>query len=65
MEGIVRWNKDRATAATQSETPEHRIYSGHLKHAVEELAEGVLEKRFNPALTTPKKYTGMYSHIFN
>ncbi len=34
MNGLVRWNADRAADAKLTEGPNHWVYSGYLKYAV-------------------------------
>ena len=58
MDGLVRWNADRTSDATLTEGPNHRVYSGYLKYAVDQLGQRVLGKRIDPTQTTPQKYTG-------
>ena len=60
MDGLVRWNADRAADATAGDAPEHRVYSGYRQYAVDQLGQRVLGKRINPTHSTPQKYTGMH-----
>ena len=68
LEGLVRWNEDRASAVTQMEvTPSSSTlhYSGLLKKATNTLSSGVLGRQFNPTYCGPRQYTGKYSIINN
>ncbi|XP_038072943.1 uncharacterized protein LOC119741264 [Patiria miniata] len=57
LEGLVRWNEDRALAAT--DTPAGvRSYDGLLRQSVNELGQTVFGKNFGGSYTVPQKYTG-------
>lgn len=56
LEGLARWNKDRASAATSDKGS--GTYSSLLCCAVNKLSESVLNKKLHPSFTEPRKYTG-------
>ncbi|XP_047242400.1 uncharacterized protein LOC124880974 [Girardinichthys multiradiatus] len=58
LEGLHRWNHNRATAAVETETSGLRIYSGELVHSVNTDYERVFGKKLVPSFTPPAKYTG-------
>lgn len=47
LDGLARWNEDRAVAATTDEQQPHS-YNHLLRHAVNTLAEEVLRKKIIP-----------------
>ncbi|XP_022110160.1 uncharacterized protein LOC110989819 isoform X2 [Acanthaster planci] len=57
MDGLVRWNTDRAADAIAADAPEHRVYSGYLQHAVDQLGQRLLGKAINPTHSISQKYT--------
>ena len=60
LEGISRWNADRAAAAVTSCTSsESKTYSGLLCQSVNELSESVLGRKLKPNFHQIGKYTGM------
>ncbi|MEQ2196210.1 hypothetical protein XENOCAPTIV_026610, partial [Xenoophorus captivus] len=72
LEGLHRWNHNRATAAVETETSGLRSYSGELVHSVNTDYERVFGKKLVPSFTPPAKYTGIqycmfYAHcpVFN
>ncbi|XP_019626538.1 PREDICTED: uncharacterized protein LOC109471641 [Branchiostoma belcheri] len=58
LEGLVRWNKDRAVAAVAGETSSLRTYSGWLQSSVNRASEAVLGRSLCPGFHTPGQYTG-------
>ncbi|XP_047209007.1 uncharacterized protein LOC124860074 [Girardinichthys multiradiatus] len=58
VDGVVRWNEDRAAApAGAAETSLHS-YSGHLKHAFNQKSQRVLGLQMVEDFTKPAAYTG-------
>ncbi|KAF0039295.1 hypothetical protein F2P81_007530 [Scophthalmus maximus] len=55
LDGLARWNEDRAVAAT-TEGQQPRSYNHLLRHALNTLAEEVLGKKIIP-YAEPRKYT--------
>ncbi|XP_060590001.1 uncharacterized protein LOC132745184 [Ruditapes philippinarum] len=62
LDGIFRWNTDRASEAiassSQQTTDVPRTYSGSLKHQTNVLWQEVCGKPFFPNFKPPAKYTG-------
>ncbi|XP_071963285.1 uncharacterized protein [Antedon mediterranea] len=58
MDGLVRWNTNRAVAATQSGAPHPNTYSGLHQHGLNTLAEQVFGKKLYNSFVLPIKYTG-------
>ena len=58
LDGIGRWNEDRAAEAAQYGRDEPHTYSGFLRHAANILGEEVLGKKISPSYQQPFKYTG-------
>lgn len=62
LEGLMRWNQDRARAAMSSvdkrEPPQS--YSVLLRHAANKLNEEVFGKTLVTNFKEPNKYTGIY-----
>ncbi|XP_062609016.1 uncharacterized protein LOC134270784 [Saccostrea cucullata] len=58
LEGLYRWNQDRASQAVEVEAPLCHTYSGLLRHAVNHLAQTVLGNPLDPAFHQPRAYTG-------
>ncbi|KAI4827569.1 hypothetical protein KUCAC02_030957 [Chaenocephalus aceratus] len=56
LDGLARWNEDRAVAATRDEQQYPHCYNHLLRHAVNTLAEEVLGKKSIPYVG-PRKYT--------
>ncbi|XP_073719234.1 uncharacterized protein [Misgurnus anguillicaudatus] len=56
LDGLARWNEDRAVAATTDEQQPHS-YSHLLRHAANILAEEVMGMKISPYVG-PRKYTG-------
>ncbi|MED6275515.1 hypothetical protein CHARACLAT_027275, partial [Characodon lateralis] len=60
VDGVVRWNEDRAAApadADETRTPLHS-YSGRLKHALNQKSQRVLGHQMVEDFTKPAAYTG-------
>ncbi|KAM4533308.1 uncharacterized protein V3H82_025811 [Fundulus diaphanus] len=62
VDGVVRWNEDRAAAAAPVEAAEEKAsqlsYSGHLKHALNQKSQRVLGLQLVEDFTKPAAYTG-------
>lgn len=58
LEGLYRWNQDRASQAVEAEAPLCHTYSGLLRHAVNQLAQTVLGSPLDPAFQHPRVHTG-------
>jgi len=59
LEGLVRWNEDRATAAAESaQQSGSSSYDSKLRQAVRTLGESVLQKDLVPGYARPNKFTG-------
>lgn len=58
LEGLYRWNQDRASQAVDVEAPLCHTYSGLLRHAVNHLSQTVLGNPLDPAFQHPRAYTG-------
>lgn len=59
LQGLSRWNADRAAAAvTSSPSPESKTYSGLLCESVNKLSESVLGRKLKPSFQQIGKYTG-------
>ncbi|KAJ4918945.1 hypothetical protein JOQ06_021289 [Pogonophryne albipinna] len=56
LDGLARWNEDRAVAATRDEQQHPHCSNRLLRHAVNTLAEEVLGKKIIPYVG-PRKYT--------
>ncbi|XP_070405337.1 uncharacterized protein [Nothobranchius furzeri] len=57
IDGLVRWNEDRAAAAEGHEAP-LLSYSGHLRHALNQKSQRVLGHQMVKDFTKPAAYTG-------
>jgi len=57
VDGLVRWNEDRAAAAAEEVEPLHS-YSGHLKHVLNQKSQRVLGRQLVKDFTKPVEYTG-------
>ena len=58
LDGLMRWNSDRASAAVSITELGPESYSGLLIHAVNELSEDVLGKKVKPNVQNIGIYTG-------
>ncbi|XP_030216065.1 uncharacterized protein LOC115546731 [Gadus morhua] len=58
LEGLVRWNEDRAASAAQEGRPLLRTYSGPLQHSLDQLSQRVLGSSLVRDYTKPREYTG-------
>ena len=62
LEGLVRWNQNRAKAAAEIGDDKVRTYSGLLRHACNTLSTKVLGK-LTEEYVVPNKYTGLFSGL--
>ena len=58
LDGLHRWNEDRARAATT--TNDYQPYSGLLRHTANVLGLQVLKRKVDLTFTEPRKYTGTF-----
>ncbi|XP_071001312.1 uncharacterized protein [Oncorhynchus clarkii lewisi] len=59
LDGLMRWNKDRAQAAVEGKNRKPLLsYSGHLQHILNLSSERVLGKEQVKDYTKPSEYTG-------
>ncbi|XP_059907891.1 uncharacterized protein LOC132457639 [Gadus macrocephalus] len=58
LEGLTRWNEDRAASAAQEGRPLLRTYSGPLQHSLDQLSQRVLGSSLVRDDTKPREYTG-------
>ncbi|XP_051812778.1 uncharacterized protein LOC127536442 isoform X2 [Acanthochromis polyacanthus] len=63
VDGLVRWNEDRAAAAAPPVVAEERVaslrsYCGHLKHVLNQNSQWVLGLQMVQDFTRPAAYTG-------
>ncbi|KAJ7985052.1 hypothetical protein DPEC_G00361140 [Dallia pectoralis] len=58
LDGLVRWNENRAAAAVEGQEQPLLSYSGHLQHSLNELSQLVLGVRLVKDHTVPREYTG-------
>ncbi|XP_051250176.1 uncharacterized protein LOC127359896 [Dicentrarchus labrax] len=58
LEGLTRWNEDRAASAAQEGRPLLRSYSGPLQHSLDQLSQRVLGTSVVKDYTKPREYTG-------
>lgn len=64
VDGLVRWNEDRAAAAAPPDAAagQHQAslhsYSGHLKHVLNQKSQRVLGLQMVQDYTKPAAYTG-------
>ncbi|XP_059207936.1 uncharacterized protein LOC131986825 [Centropristis striata] len=78
VDGLVRWNEDRAAAAAPPDAAEGQVvplhsYSGHLKHVLNQKSQRVLGLQMVKDFTQPAEYTGIpcgknvliYNNIYN
>jgi hypothetical protein len=63
LDGLTRWNKDRAEAAVEGPAADFRTFSNTLRHGTNLLAEAVLGKPPFPILILPEQYTGLFSFV--
>lgn len=57
LEGLLRWNANRASDAVSSSTKGPETYSGALYHSLNELGDDVLGKDINPDVANVGIYT--------
>ncbi|XP_041467716.1 uncharacterized protein LOC121418076 [Lytechinus variegatus] len=58
LEGVHRWNCDRARDAEAATAPSHASYGSYYEFDVNRLTEKLFGIKINPTLTAPQKYTG-------
>ncbi|XP_056277468.1 uncharacterized protein LOC130198340 [Pseudoliparis swirei] len=58
LEGLNRWNQDRATAAVTSKPSSFLTYAGDVTHCVNTNTLKVFGRAFVPTFRPPSKYTG-------
>lgn len=58
LEGLYRWNQDRATQAVDGRTTYCHTYSSLLRHSVNQLSEKVLGNPLDHSFKAPRAYTG-------
>ena len=59
LEGLARWNKDRASAVfDQTDAVGSTTYSSFIGRGVHQLSEDVLGKKIDPSFIKPREYTG-------
>lgn len=60
LEGLERWNEDRAAGASPSHVASSmRCYSASLQHSLNELSQGFLGISLIQDHSKPRQYTGM------
>ncbi|XP_062340201.1 uncharacterized protein LOC134038681 [Osmerus eperlanus] len=58
LDGLVRWNENRAAAAVEGREQPLLSYSGHLQHSLNQLSQRVLGVSLVKDHTAPREYTG-------
>ena len=58
LEGITRWNMERARAATKGERSTLRTFDSHLKYKIDALNQAIHSERTSPDYCPPLEYTG-------
>ncbi|XP_039616262.1 uncharacterized protein LOC120533436 [Polypterus senegalus] len=58
LEGLARWNEDRAAQAVKGADRDVVCYSGQLQHSANELSDIVYHRKLVDDYTQPAKYTG-------
>ncbi|KAL0966864.1 hypothetical protein UPYG_G00301130 [Umbra pygmaea] len=58
LDGLVRWNENRAAAAVGGAKQPLLCYSGHLQHSLNQLSQQVLGSKLVEDFTKPGVYTG-------
>ena len=58
LDGLVRWNENRAAAAVEGREQPLLSYSGHLQHSLNQLSQLVLGSSLVVDHTAPREYTG-------
>ncbi|XP_033990646.1 uncharacterized protein LOC117486326 [Trematomus bernacchii] len=61
LEGLNRWNQDRAAAAVTSKQASLLTYAGDVAHCVNTNSLKVFGRAFVPTFRPPAKYNGMYN----
>lgn len=59
LEGMMRWNQDRQTAATSVGT-DSSLYSGQIRQHVNVLRQEIFGSKLYPGYSPPRKYTGKF-----
>jgi len=60
LEGLLRWNQDRAAAAVAGGSSTLRTYTGELVYSVNENYNKLYGRKLIPSFTPPAVYTGKY-----
>lgn len=60
LEGLLRWNQDRAAAAVAGGGSTLRTYTGELVYSVNENFNKLYGRKLVPSFTPPAVYTGKY-----
>lgn len=58
LEGLVRWNEDRALAAVEGASHRQATYNSALRHEINRLSTLVYGQVFDTTYQDPGKYTG-------
>lgn len=58
LDGLVRWNENRAAATVEGPAQPLLSYSGHLQHSLNQLSQSVLGRNLVEDYTKPGVYTG-------
>ncbi|KAL2080702.1 hypothetical protein ACEWY4_024495 [Coilia grayii] len=58
LEGLARWNEDRAASMAEGGRNLLRSYSGPLQHSLDQLSQRVLGESLVKDYTRPREYTG-------
>ena len=58
LDGLVRWNENRAAAAVEGPAQLLLSYSGHLQHSLNQLSQRVLGQKLVKDYTKPGEDTG-------
>ena len=60
LEGLARWNEDRAASAVTGTSSGLQTYCGSLVHALNDLSQKTLGLKLVPDFKHPSKYTGIF-----
>ena len=63
LEGVLRWNYDRAAAATESDGPSHTSYASAKEILVNQKCQQLYGQPINTTLVAPLQYTGRNRHF--
>ncbi|KAL6475706.1 hypothetical protein MHYP_G00167460 [Metynnis hypsauchen] len=58
LDGLARWNEDRAASAVDQAEQALRCYSGQLQHNLNQLSQQLLNRKLVEDYTKPGEYTG-------